>query len=287
MKRYLYILFWVLFLSIGCKSAPEPRSTVSASGDPEDIFFEKNKVDHSIAQSIKQDLNPSTVTRYDLKDSDLGDFDEIGYSSWYGSQYKGRPTASGEPFDPNKLTAAHKTLPLGSVVRVQNLENNKEAVVRINDRGPFVEGRILDVSEKAADILDFKQKGVTKVGLKVIKTGSQNQFEDLDDGEDEWDTIEEPKKEKLEPKKPQEPNAAPVNMNRPRGFTVQVGLFRELPRAERYKALMAKEYNEKVFLYQRQDGYVVQVGDFATREEAEKLKAKMRYDGLDCFIPPR
>jgi len=88
-----------------------------------------------------------------------------GKASWYGPGFQGRLTASGERFDTNDYTAAHKTIPFGSTVRVENLENGKWLVVRINDRGPFVKGRILDVSFAAAEYLGILKKGTASVRI--------------------------------------------------------------------------------------------------------------------------
>ena len=90
---------------------------------------------------------------------------QVGAASWYGEQYHGKITASGEPFDMYDLTAAHATLPLGTFVRVTNLNNGRTVIVRVNDRGPFVKGRIIDVSYNAARILDFLKDGVQGVLL--------------------------------------------------------------------------------------------------------------------------
>src|ERR1700690_1006002 len=92
---------------------------------------------------------------------------QVGIASWYGEQFQGKPTASGEPFDMRDFTAAHPSLPLGSFVKVTNLRNGKAVVVRINDRGPVVDGRIIDVSYNAAQALGFKDRGVQKVRLDL------------------------------------------------------------------------------------------------------------------------
>jgi rare lipoprotein A len=91
-----------------------------------------------------------------------------GYASWYGGKFNGRLTSSGEVFDTNVRTAAHRTLPFGSIVKVVNLENGKSTVVRINDRGPFVEGRIIDLSRAAAEELGMVSQGVAKVSVQVL-----------------------------------------------------------------------------------------------------------------------
>jgi rare lipoprotein A len=100
-------------------------------------------------------------------------YDREGVASWYGHPFHGRRTANGERYDQEELTAAHQTLPLPSVVRVTNLENGRTLVLRINDRGPFVQGRILDVSRKAAKLLRFRAKGTTKVRVQVLEKESR------------------------------------------------------------------------------------------------------------------
>jgi rare lipoprotein A len=94
---------------------------------------------------------------------------QVGTASWYGEQFQGKETASGEPFDMRDFTAAHLTLPLGTFVKITNLRNGKVVVVRINDRGPVVEGRIIDVSYNAARALGFRQNGLQKVRLDLVQ----------------------------------------------------------------------------------------------------------------------
>jgi len=93
---------------------------------------------------------------------------QVGTASWYGEQFDGKTTASGEPYDMYDFTAAHPTLPLGTYVRVTNLHNGKAVIVRVNDRGPVIDGRIIDVSYNAARALDFKSKGVQRVRLDLV-----------------------------------------------------------------------------------------------------------------------
>jgi rare lipoprotein A len=93
----------------------------------------------------------------------------VGFASWYGARHAGRRTASGERFDPDALTAAHRTLPFGSRVRVTNLDNGRSVVVRINDRGPFADGRILDLSEAAARAIGMTASGVARVRLELLE----------------------------------------------------------------------------------------------------------------------
>ena len=95
---------------------------------------------------------------------------QVGTASWYGQIFEGKPTASGEPYDMHDMTAAHLTLPLGSYVKVTNLRNGRSVVVRVNDRGPIVPGRIIDVSYGAAQALQFRSKGLQRVRLDLIST---------------------------------------------------------------------------------------------------------------------
>lgn len=93
---------------------------------------------------------------------------QVGKASWYGPHFQGKETASGETFDMYDLTAAHRTLPLGSVVRVTNLKNGNQVTVRINDRGPVYRSRIIDLSYKAAKLLGLKSEGIQTVRLEVV-----------------------------------------------------------------------------------------------------------------------
>jgi rare lipoprotein A len=94
---------------------------------------------------------------------------QVGTASWYGQQFDGKLTASGEPFDMQDFTAAHPTLPLGTFVKVTNLNNGRVVVLRINDRGPYVDDRIIDVSYNAARALGFKDRGLQKVRLDLYR----------------------------------------------------------------------------------------------------------------------
>ncbi len=97
---------------------------------------------------------------------------QVGTASWYGEDFEGKPTASGEDYEMYDMTAAHPTLPLGTYVRVTNLHNGRVVVVKVNDRGPIVEGRIIDLSYGAAQALQFEHRGLQKVRLDLVKQGT-------------------------------------------------------------------------------------------------------------------
>lgn len=100
------------------------------------------------------------------------DYDETGTASWYGEQFHGRATSDGEIFDMNQVSAAHKTLPLPSVVEVTNLQNGRALRIRVNDRGPFVDGRIIDLSRRAAQLLGYETAGTAQVRVKILRDES-------------------------------------------------------------------------------------------------------------------
>lgn len=101
------------------------------------------------------------------------DYDESGIASWYGPNFHGKQTANGETYDMNDLTAAHRTLPLPSWVKVINLENGRALELRVNDRGPFAKGRIIDISRRGAQLLGFKDKGTARVRVQLLAERSQ------------------------------------------------------------------------------------------------------------------
>jgi rare lipoprotein A len=112
------------------------------------------------------------------------EYTEVGIASWYGPGFHGKQTANGERYDQNELTAAHRTLQMPSLVRVTNLDNGRSVVLRVNDRGPYSKGRIIDVSSRAADLLAFKGKGTAKVRVETLPAESRRIAEDARAGKD-------------------------------------------------------------------------------------------------------
>jgi|TARA_R110002126_G_scaffold13118_2_gene56393 rare lipoprotein A len=112
--------------------------------------------------------NPYKVRGQRYKPFETYNYTQTGVASWYGPDFHAKLTANGEMYNQNDLTAAHKTLQLPSIVRVTNLENGKSVIVRVNDRGPFARGRIIDMSSKAAELLDMKRQGTAKVKVEVL-----------------------------------------------------------------------------------------------------------------------
>lgn len=162
-------------------------------------------------------------------------------ASWYGHPYHGRTAASGETYDMEQLTAAHRTLPFGTLVRVVNLENSKTVDVRINDRGPFVDDRIIDLSHAAARSIDLIGPGTARVRVEVLQSPA---------------------------------------MLTPGYFVVQVGAFRNRDNAERLRAEMEARYGAARLVLRPGDPQLwrVLVGHAANVDDAGVLAGRIRAD---------
>lgn len=137
------------------------KTAVAKEPAPEELAFQKVGKPYQIKGKW---YTPKKVESYS----------KTGLASWYGPKFNGGRTASGEIYNMNNLSAAHKTLPLPSYVRVTNLDNDRSVIVRVNDRGPFISGRIIDVSKKAAEMLDMTHHGVADVKIDYIGPASKN-----------------------------------------------------------------------------------------------------------------
>jgi len=173
---------------------------------------------------------------------------EIGMASWYGHPYHGRPAANGEIYDMEKLTAAHRTLPFGTWVRVTNLANDKSVDVRVIDRGPFVEGRVIDVSHAAAREIDLIGPGVARVRLDILSVPEITVA-------DNW-------------------------------YAVQAGAFQDKDRAERLRTTLEGEYGSARLVQRR--GYParwrVLVGRERSEDAANTLAVRVRQEVGTAFV---
>jgi len=174
---------------------------------------------------------------------------ETGIASWYGHPYHGRRAANGEVYDMEKLTAAHRTLAFGTWVRVHNLDNGKRVEVRITDRGPFIRGRIIDLSRAAAREMEMIGPGLAKVRLEVIR-------------------------------------APEISPPYPESYAVQVGSFRVKENAETLRRRMEREFGPARLLRRDTDPeqWRVLVGQESTPERAGELAERIRAAGQDAFV---
>lgn len=194
-------------------------------------------------------------------------FRERGLASWYGEDFHGRRTSSSEIYDMHALTAAHKTLPLGTYVKVRNLRNGKEVVVRINDRGPFVRGRIIDLSYGGAKKIGLVGPGTAPVEIVALGVPKET-------------TV----KGKL--KRTLVPSNYYVG-----DFAVQVGAFKDKENALRLKNRLVSTYKDThIVLYERTDGtfYRVRVARCTTLDQARKYEKMLESDGFpDAIVVAR
>lgn len=175
----------------------------------------------------------------------VSSFSQIGSASWYGSRFHGKKTSSGERYNMHAMTAAHKTLPIPSYARVTNLANGKSVVVRINDRGPFHSGRVMDVSKAAAAKLGFINKGTAKVRVEQIVPGSQS--------------------------------AEGMAQNEARNIYVNLKSFDTKAEAQQYlkhtgNHLKSSDIGQKVSVVKENGSYVVRMGPFRQQEHADTAK---------------
>ena len=188
-------------------------------------------------------------------------FRQSGLASWYGRDFHGKKTSNGETYNMYAMTAAHKTLPLGTYVRVHNLENNRSTVVRINDRGPFVRGRIIDLSYAGAKDIGIVGPGTARV--EVVALGRRDHSA------------------------AGSPSAYIQDDYYHGNFTFQVGAFLNRENAERQKRALAQKYkNAHITVYDRGDKifYRVRVGRFTTLEEAVRHEQILIRDGYPDAI---
>ena len=188
-----------------------------------------------------------------------GGYTESGIASWYGYPYHGRFAASGELYDMEDLTAAHPTLPFNTLVRVINVANDRSIQVRITDRGPFVDGRIIDLSRAAARSLGLMEAGTAKVRLEVVG---------IFDAVAARLTV--PSAFAPPPPPPSAPGA----------YAIQTGAFRNPENAQRHFAAMQSRYGTARLVAPADDGGIwrVMIGAEATRESADALSVRIRHD---------
>ncbi len=238
-------------------------------------------------------------------------YSEIGIASWYGPKFHGGSTANGEVFDENKLTAAHRTLPMPSLVRVTNLENGVSVNVKVNDRGPYARDRIIDLSSSAAEILGIKEKGSARVKVEILPEESKK-LKELAIASQNTDiypanlayssfAIQKPEEAKpavanaqpqsvvpVETKTEVAPVVAPVPVSTSAETTtngdyfVQVAAYSTYEKAEALKDKLTSIGTVKIFksVVNGNTLYKVRLGEYASKEQAEKAQDAVSKAGI-------
>jgi len=200
---------------------------------------------------------------------------QTGKASFYADKFEGRLTASGEKYKHSKLTAAHKTLPFGTKVKVTNLSNNETVEVVVNDRGPYVDGRVIDLSKSAAEKLGFVNQGLAEVKVEVIDAGDGKSKMDV--GPIDKVSVEEKEFYDFE-----------ISRLTPKGFGVQIGTYQELVNLMRLADNLKNSYQKKVTVQVKVINgvkyYSLVLGQFSTRKKAENFLGEVRRKFPDAFI---
>jgi len=200
---------------------------------------------------------------------------QTGKASFYADKFEGTPTASGEKYRHNKFTAAHKTLPFGTRVKVTNVSNNESVEVTINDRGPYVENRILDLSKSAAERLGFVNQGLADVKLEVIDAGDGKTSDPIKTFDHV--TVEENEFYDFE-----------IARLEPKGFGVQVGTYQELVNLMRLSDNLKNSYKKQVTVQVKVlkgvKYYGLILGQFPNRPKAEQFRSEIKKKFPDAFI---
>ncbi len=200
---------------------------------------------------------------------------QTGKASFYADKFDGVTTASGEKYRHNKFTGAHKSLPFGTKVRVTNLANNKSVEVKINDRGPWVEGRIIDLSKAAAEELGFVNLGVADVKIEIIDAGDGK----TSDPGRPIDHVMVEEKEFYE---------FEITRYTPKGYGVQIGTYQELVNLMRLSDNLKNSYKKQVTVQVKVINgvkyYGLILGKFSSRPKAEEFREELRIKFPDAFI---
>lgn len=210
-------------------------------------------------------------------------FYQKGPASWYGREFHGKTTASGERFDMNQFTAAHKTLPFGSIVEVRNLENGKSVRLKINDRGPYRGNRIIDVSFEAARSLDMVRAGEVNVGINVIHMGDNSAAI----GRDSGTSFVEPVSDRgipLNVSRYDEGNRYDSSYGYSSDLKLQAGAFYSRRNAENLRDRIQGITDMPVKVIQDGDFYKVRVEGLRSRNEAERVKNSLYNSNISSFV---
>ncbi len=258
LKPVILILFILIFF--GCSA------TLDSSYDPIHIPSSESSTYKTGTQSSGSQKKVGTQKPYRVKGvkytpiASASGFVQKGLASWYGKKFHGRKTSNGETYNMYAMTAAHKTLPMNTWVSVHNLENNRKIVVRVNDRGPFVYGRIIDLSYTGAKRIGIVGPGTTKVRITAL--GRATSYS----------------------KKTKDPiTFKPIDYWKG-NFTVQVGAFKVKSNAEKYRYKLSKSYQNAHFVTFTDDRgtfFRVRIGRFTNLKDAIRFSEKIMTQGFD------
>jgi len=258
-----------------CGSLPHSRYGIAQDSAPTRDIDHKNVANAVPKHEPRSKYgNPKTYVvqgkRYTVRSSALG-FRQTGIASWYGTKFHGHRTSSGETYDMYAMTAAHKTLPLPSYVEVHNLDNNRKIIVRVNDRGPFASGRIIDLSFVAAKKLGITANGTGRVEIRVVGPGAMTASA---------------KSVSITPIKSRTTTTvATPTLPADGQLYLQVGAFTDRNNATQLLNRLVNATPENVLINRKATGnyhvYRVRIGPLQSEAEAQRLRATLEPLGLD------
>lgn len=271
MKRLIPVLLVLTLSACGTtgKKGGFYQDDGPGSVDVDRLAGVNNAVPQSEPLSVKGN-QPYTVfgrKYYPLRNAD--NYSEKGVASWYGKKFHGRLTSNGEEYDMYAMTAAHRTLPLPSYVKIKNLRNGQEVIVRVNDRGPFLHDRLIDLSFAAAAKL-----GITKTGTGLVEVVGLNPRTSVE----ELGPSEAVKTAELEKAQPAKPDVSGHEM------FLQVGAFKDEINAQRLRQRLLGQSDKSIMIKRQLVGnshfYRVHIGPIATVEEGDKLTKWAAENGM-------
>jgi rare lipoprotein A len=200
---------------------------------------------------------------------------QTGKASYYADKFEGSPTASGEKYKGSKMTAAHRSLPFGTKIKVTNLANNESVILEVNDRGPFVDGRVLDVSKAAAEKLGFFNQGIADIKIEVVNAGDGKG--DVLPVMQEHVTVDD-----------REVYDMKISRIDPKGFGIQLGTYQELANLLKIINNLSGKYKKKILVQVKIINgvkfYSPLLSGFANREKAQGWMTDLKKDFPDAFI---
>ncbi len=281
MKTFFFVAAIVALLLSGCGKSHVTYSPSSRDGAPSASSYPSKQPARlpSGKGGYVKTGNPYQIAgRWYYPLSSADGYNETGTASWYGTKFHGKKTANGERYDMHAMSAAHKTLPMPTMVRVTNLNNGRSVVVRVNDRGPFVKNRIIDLSYAAARALGYDSEGTAPVRVETLGSNrliaaSQNPPRSV------------PAPLKL-PKPPAQPAVASQTVQRGAMY-IQLGAFSSAANANRLKGELATDY-PSVGIYARNGGfspvYRVRIGPFDDEKNIETHVLSLQQQGYSNAI---
>jgi len=276
MATRAFLIGVLLIFMAGCSITPSSRSPAQDSDSAPARRLDPNAIQDAVPRVEPKSRrgNPSSYTvfgkRYHVLSTSQG-YVERGIASWYGTKFHGRDTSSGEPYDMYEMTAAHKSLPIPAYVQVTNLKNGRQTILRVNDRGPFHDNRIIDLSYAAATKLGILGHGTGLVEVRAIDPRQPNLPRQASQS----------RPVQTATTAPSTSNSAPKNLD----IYIQIGAFSGRQNADQLSHRMAEQLNKTTRIQQAtvsgRPYFRVQIGPIDSVEQADQLTQKLTQLGIE------